>query len=36
MAVIAAGGQSYEVSLLNLDTGNIESILTVKENKSAN
>lgn len=36
MAVIAAGGPTYEVSLLNLDTGNIETILTVKENKSAN
>ena len=28
MAVIASGGPNYEVSLLNLETGNIEYLIS--------
>lgn len=31
MALISAGGPNYETSLLNLDTGNIEILMTVNE-----
>ena len=31
MALVAAGGPAYELSLLNLETGNIEILMTVDE-----
>ena len=31
MALVASGGPSYELSLLNLDTGNIEYLMSVNE-----
>ena len=35
MALVAAGGPDYELSLLNLETGNIEIRMTVDEGKSS-
>ena len=35
MALVAAGGPVYELSLLNLETGNIEILMTVDEGKSS-
>ena len=31
MALVSLGGPSFEVSLLNLDTGDIEIMMTVNE-----
>jgi hypothetical protein len=31
LVLVAAGGPSYELSLLNLDTGNIEILMSVNE-----
>ena len=37
MALVSLGGPSFEVSLLNLDTGDIEIMMTVNEpNNSIN
>lgn len=34
MALVSLGGPSFEVSLLNLDTGDIEIMMTVNEANS--
>lgn len=31
MALVAAGGPTYELSLLNLDSGNIEILMSANE-----
>jgi|TARA_B110000285_G_scaffold224089_1_gene280454 hypothetical protein len=35
MALVAAGGPTYELSLLNLDSGNIEILMSVNEGQGA-
>jgi hypothetical protein len=35
MALVAAGGPTYELSLLNLETGNIEILMAVDEGKGS-
>lgn len=35
MALVAAGGPTYELSLLNLETGNVEILMTVDDRKSS-
>ena len=34
MALVASGGAGYELSLLNLETGNVEILMTVDDRKS--
>jgi len=34
MALVATGGAGYELSLLNLETGNVEILMTVDDRKS--
>ena len=35
MALVAAGGPTYELSLLNLETGSVEILMTVDDCKSS-
>ena len=34
MALVSSSGPAYELSLLNLETGNIEILMTVDDNKT--